>query len=309
MRITGTFLDEIGGDIPSASWGPKEWAKDFDAMKQIGIDTVIVIRAGRDSRCIFDSKALKKYMDMQPVYIDLLDVFLNEAERCGMQLFVGTYDSAKYWYVEKNPEKELEINRSFTDEVASRYGSRKAFRGWYMCHELNAFEKQAFDSLIIYERLVGHLRSLINLPVLMSPFLWGKKMLVKNPTSLEEHGRKWDEMLSRLEGLVDILAFQDGGVDFLELPAFLKLDSQLAKKYGMASWSNVETFERGTPINYLPIDWRNLRCKLEAADSAGIEKVITFEFSHFMSPNSVYPAAHNLYRRYCEWLDENGMTP
>ena len=33
-----------------------------------------------------------------------------------------------------------------------------------------------------------------------------------------------------------------------------------------------------------------------------MEDVITFEFSHFMSPNSVYPAAHGLYGRYCEHL-------
>ena len=25
------------------------------------------------------------------------------------------------------------------------------------------------------------------------------------------------------------------------------------------------------------------------------------EFSHFMSPNSIYPAAHALYERYREW--------
>ena len=31
MKITGTFLDEITHDIPSANWGPEEWAADFDA--------------------------------------------------------------------------------------------------------------------------------------------------------------------------------------------------------------------------------------------------------------------------------------
>lgn len=68
------------------------------------------------------------------------------------------------------------------------------------------------------------------------------------------------------------------------------------------------TFERGMPINFLPIDWRNLRYKLEAADEAGVEKVITFEFSHFMSPHSVYPAAHNLYERICEWIEDGGES-
>jgi hypothetical protein len=46
MRITGTFLDEITHDIPSNNWGRDEWAEDFKTMNTIGIDTVILIRAG-----------------------------------------------------------------------------------------------------------------------------------------------------------------------------------------------------------------------------------------------------------------------
>ena len=46
MRITGTFLDEITHDIPSNNWGREEWARDFRVMKAIGIDTVVLIRAG-----------------------------------------------------------------------------------------------------------------------------------------------------------------------------------------------------------------------------------------------------------------------
>jgi hypothetical protein len=42
------------------------------------------------------------------------------------------------------------------------------------------------------------------------------------------------------------------------------------------------------------------------AGQAGFEKAITFEFSHFMSPNSCYPQAGNLYRRYCDYF---GITP
>jgi hypothetical protein len=32
------------------------------------------------------------------------------------------------------------------------------------------------------------------------------------------------------------------------------------------------------------------------------EKIITFEFAHFLSPHSCYPAAHNLFKRYCKAL-------
>ena len=46
MPIKATFLDEISWDIPHQNWGTKEWDKDFKAMKKMGINTVVLIRAG-----------------------------------------------------------------------------------------------------------------------------------------------------------------------------------------------------------------------------------------------------------------------
>ena len=54
------------------------------------------------------------------------------------------------------------------------------------------------------------------------------------------------------------------------------------------------------PFSFPPIDWSKLWWKLNAAEVAGVEKIITFEFSHFMSPQSCWPAAANLFSRYCE---------
>ena len=70
----------------------------------------------------------------------------------------------------------------------------------------------------------------------------------------------------------------------------------------MRAWSNVESFDRDMPFNFPPIDWRKLWWKMTAAEAAGVEKLITFEFSHFMSPQSSWPAAHQLFQRYCEHL-------
>ncbi len=42
---------------------------------------------------------------------------------------------------------------------------------------------------------------------------------------------------------------------------------------------------------------------LDAARRAGMQNVITFEFSHFMSPNSSYTQAGHLYNRYMEYMN------
>ena len=293
--ISGTFLDEITHDIPS-----QKWARDFNAMQAVGIDTVILIRAGYRDRATFDSEVLRKHRPMLPAYVDLVDLFLHEAERCGMTLFFGTYDSGQYWIDHKYRE-EVDLNKAFCDEVFERYGRRKAFGGWYISHEINTYD----DGMMkVYLELSKHLRSLKKLPILISPYIKGVKQFGDEATSLDKHVKEWEAVFKRLKGHVDIVAFQDGHVSFQDLPHYLEANGALAKKYKIESWSNVETFDRDMPIKFPPIDFRTLRYKMEEAEKAGVDKLITFEFSHFMSPNSAYPAAHNLYERYRKWFEQ-----
>ena len=76
--------------------------------------------------------------------------------------------------------------------------------------------------------------------------------------------------------------------------------AELLDKYGMKCWTNFESFDRDMPIRFLPIKWEKLLLKMEMARKAGMDGAITFEFSHFMSPNSEYQQAGHLYDRYCE---------
>jgi len=295
MRITGTFLDEITHDIPSNNWGREEWAEDFRIMKSIGIDTVILIRAGVGRIAAFPSKVLQREIDIFPVYDDLVDLFLALAEENDMDFLFGTYDSATHAR-ERNLQKELDIGKAFVDEVWERYGHRKAFKGWYLTFEIGKMEKRRVECLY---QLGKHCKDLSpGLPNLISPYLYGSK-LVDDPLTLDQHCADWDEILSILTGVVDIVAFQDGQVDYDVLPEFLRANSELIGNHGMRPWSNVETFDRDMPFDFPPIDWRKLWWKMHAAEAVGVEKLITFEFSHFMSPNSCWPAARNLFRRYC----------
>ena len=61
--------------------------------------------------------------------------------------------------------------------------------------------------------------------------------------------------------------------------------------------------EEDMPIKFFPIKFDKLRLKLEAAQRVGYDKAITFEFSHFMSPQSAYLQAGHLYNRYKEYFD------
>jgi hypothetical protein len=305
MRITGTFLDEITHDIPSNNWGPEEWAADFRIMRAVGIDTVILIRAGCGRMAIFPSEVLQREVDVYPVYQDLVDVFLSLAEENDMDFFFGTYDSVTYAKRERTIQEHLDLGRSFIDEAWERYGHRAAFKGWYLTFEIARREGIRLECL---RQLGKHCKDLSpDLPTLISPYIAGDK-LVQDAVTLDDHYADWDGILAALEGVVDVVAFQDGQVDYDVLPDFLRANSELIGKHRMRAWSNVETFDRDMPFNFPPIDWRKLWWKMEAAEAAGVEKLITFEFSHFLSPNSCWPAAKNLFRRYCDHLKIDKLT-
>ena len=148
------------------------------------------------------------------------------------------------------------------------------------------------------------------LPTMISPYIDGSKNVSQynastskqNVVTLESHEREWDAIFAGIKGAVDIVAFQDGHVEYDELVDFLKVNKKLADRYGLECWTNSETFDRDMPIKFLPIKWEKLRLKMGLAAQAGYQNAITFEFSHFMSPQSAYLQAGHLYDRYMEYL-------
>ena len=297
MKITGTFLDEISYDIPHQNWGRREWRRDFLNMRAIGIDTVIMIRCGLKQWLTYPSEILMRRQNCYRPVADLVEMFLELSDELGMKFFFGTYDSWCHWHSD-HPEKELELNLQVVEEAWLRYGHHKSFAGWYLSQEISRGRK----SVATLYRELGRCCKEVSggLPVLISPLIDGVKENRKQSVSLEDHQREWDEMFSLIRDGVDTVAFQDGHCEFHELSDYLAVNRHLAEKYGIECWSNCESFDRDMPIRFLPIKWEKMRFKLRAAEAAGVRKVITFEFSHFMSPNSVYGAAGNLYHRYCE---------
>jgi hypothetical protein len=305
MILTGTFLDEISHDIPHQNWGPEEWERDFRAMRAVGIDTVILIRSGHKRWLTYPSDVLIEREGCHRPPLDLVDLFLTLAEKQKMAFYFGTYDSGRYWS-EGDFQKEVDLNRAVADEVWARCGKRAAFKGWYLTQEVSRRTKGIID---LYATMGRHCKQISGgLPVLISPWIDGPKAVSSSDAliekgagiSLAEHEAEWGEVMAGIRGAVDIVAFQDGHVDFHALPDFLALNKALAGQNGLHSWSNIETFDRDMPIKFLPIKWEKLLLKLEAAEKAGAEKAITFEFPHFLSPNSCYAQAGHLFRRYCE---------
>ncbi|MBN9501902.1 MAG: Tat pathway signal protein [Armatimonadetes bacterium 55-13] len=292
-RITGTFLDEITHDIPSQNWGYADWKKEFELYSKIGIDSVVIIRAGYQNKCIFPSKTIPNLL---PIYDDLGETFYSLADEYNLDVYFGTYDSGFHWW-RRNWWKEVELNLPFLEEAVQRYGHHKSFKGWYLTHETSKNDAHIIE---LFNHIGRHCKELKDVPVLISPYPQGAKQFGENVMSLDESFEHWDRIFGATKGAFDICAFQDGQIHYQELPRFIQGIGSLGSKHGVTIWSNLETFDRDMPIKFPPADWRYLRFKMEAATPVA-EKIITFEFPHFMSPHSCYPAAHNLFERYREF--------
>ena len=227
-------------------------------------------------------------------------------------------DSGNYWH-RGEFDREIDLNRAVVDEVWAKYGGRKAFNGWYLTQEVS---RRTWPIIDLYATLGRHCKAISGgLPVLISPWMEGIKATnafsaqvhkdagtpalhlpvgAGASVMLAQHEQEWDEVMGGIAGAVDIVAFQDGHVEFSELPEFLAVNKKLADRHGQRCWTNSETFDRDMPIKFLPIKWEKLLLKLNAAAQVGVEKAITFEFSHFMSPHSAYLQARHLYDRYRE---------
>ena len=265
--------------------------------------TEIMIRCGYRRWQTFPSRVLTAEEGCYEPPVDLVDMFLRLSDKWGMNFWFGLYDSGKYWD-RGEYEQEVALNKRVIDEVWSRYGHYKSFAGWYISQECSRNTGKIVD---LYASLGRYCKEVSGgLPTMISPYIDGSKNVSQynastskeNVVTLESHEREWDAIFAGIKGAVDIVAFQDGHVEYDELVDFLKVNKKLADRYGLECWTNSETFDRDMPIKFLPIKWEKLLLKLDAARRAGMRNVITFEFSHFMSPNSAYPQAGHLYDRY-----------
>ncbi len=312
MKISGTFLADSYTDIPDLNYGPAEWDREFAVMKAFGIDTVILQRCGIEDYsggfgwAVYHSEVLPLvFNEIYEDQRDMIALFLRLAEKYEMSFFMGIY---RFFRFHGDPEcKELiYYGKKIIDELWSKYGSSPAFKGWYLPHEI----ARNWQPLTHFQELGKHCKNVSNgLPVMISPGNHGIKNVPahesriryeESPTTLEQHIADWTEMMPQLVGSIDIIATQDGHVDFHELPAFTAFNRENAQKHGIHFWSNVESFDRDKPIKFLPISFQKLLLKQDIAEKAGAEKCITYEFPHFMSPYSCWPQAANLYQRYCE---------
>ena len=301
MIISGSFLDGIACDVPDNNWGARDWARQFDVMKAMAVDTVIIIRVGAGESAMYRSDVLRTTLYEDD---DLVEIMFRQADRTGLRMYLGLYDSEAYWR-RNDWDAEVKINERLIEELWDRYQSHDSFYGWYLSHEGD----MRYHQTRIWKPLIRKMKTYdAEKKILVSPRYAGVKYAGPGCPTItpEQHYKHLDFIFTEMEGLLDAAAFMDGHVNFHELEEYVRVTHDVCRKHGVAFWSNLETFDRDMPWRFPPISWIKMKHKLEVVQPF-VEKIITFEAPHFLSPLSMFPSAHGLFRRYLDHIRAKGI--
>lgn len=295
-----------------------------------------------DDKCPVMDEAEFTYTDTYTmpngdVIIDPTGFILDFADEKGMEVYVGLINDEKFveWGQWDNPRclnlpRQIEDNKRFAEVIWGRYGKkpgasepRPSFKGWYLPQEM---WNQAYteDQIRDFRRFFGAVSKRCKelsggLPVTVSPF-FNPKMLGAEAFA-ETYGRflrKGQETAG-----IDIVMLQDS-VGAKAIP-FNDISTVVGEYYramrgkldelGIKFWANVESFgcepRRPTEIMRLTRQLETARGHVAAG-----EKIVTFDFYHYMNPfgydhviDESYVAAER--SLYCEYLKRHvtGAAP
>jgi hypothetical protein len=299
-RLTGGFIQYQPWMMSLAA---SDWRRELAAMRRAGMTLVIVqwLASGGN-----------RYMPDGPGHVDPTEVILEEADRTGMEVFVGLTTDEDWWDHATEAaylKGAAAASTAVAEEGWIRYGSHPAFAGWYMPQETwdGDFDVAQVGRLRTFFRTVTDRCHALSggKPVGTSPFFAAKV----TPAVVE---RTYTDML-RGSGL-DILIPQDGvgaqgcetDVEGHVVPYFRAYESA-CRATGVRLWSDVESFRivNGPPLNdkpteFVPADVRRLARQM-TAEAPLASRLVTFDFFHYMSPYRG-TTQKALYDAYLKWL-------
>ncbi len=270
-------------------------------MKAIGMDTAIVVCVANGRRYYYPTAIA----GATPSEHDTLGALLTQADKIDMQVFLGLHlDYDQFRSGEFDLADNLAQARAELHELWDRYGRHACVAGWYMPQEISDYmilhQPRLRDDVVSYTKAVtAEARSVTHLPMMISPY-FGRA------PDADSYAKWWDSVgLPQMK--VDIVALQDGvGTQRTTTeearPVFEALQPVMAK-HGARFWANNESFNQ---THGWPVD--DQRWSAEPASIHGfmaqvastaplVEKSVTFEFTHYMSPQGT-PEARKLYSDY-----------
>ena len=313
LPITGSFINMLIPDTGITNNGLKDWEKDFQFMKAIGMDHLFVIRTefeqGGQKLSAEDPRSTTWKEDAC-----LLDMVFRLADKYGMTLYLGGPVSITNLHM-GDWKKEIDDTKRYYDRTIAKYADHPCFKGLYVSLEALPWHFNFFD---ICAEVLDYMKK--NYPekkTFMSPSL----IAVTGNMSQRYTPDQWVDIYGRyfyekIAGKLDYCAPQDtlsipacelGVIQDNGLTEWYSKVNKLFTACGIEHWTNIETFQRPFPGHgepsgvYRQIDYRSLYMKLQTA-SPFVKKVITYDYFSCISPNSEWGSSRRLLARYLEMI-------
>jgi uncharacterized protein DUF4434 len=306
---TGAFIQlHAGFASKSAAW----WQAELSAMKNVGMDTVVVNYVAYDNFYFYPTSV----PGGSPFAVDAIENVLDAADGHGMDVFLGLHlDPDQFSTSTFDLPRNLAQGQAELSELWTRYGSHESMAGWYMPQEISDYmafyQPQLRNSILSYTKsMTDQAHTASELPMMISPYFG------QNPNAAA-YANWWDTTGLPQTG-VDIVAMQDGvgthRTTIEQSRAVFQALEQVMRDHEVAFWANNESFNQ---IHGWPVDtqsWAATPTSIETfvaqieSTNPFVEKAITFEFSHYMSPQGT-PATIALYQNYKDYFDSIANLP
>lgn len=299
--ITGTFLQLDGTTI---WWSRDMWSQEFDYMKTLGFDTLIIQYAAFSGTAYYRSQVIPNLRGDGNVIQTLLD----EAAVRGMKVWLGT-SHGDGWGDWSRLKQEADENKRVIDELASLYAQHPAFAGWYIPHELQLQGGAVVSQVItsFYATIADYARSKTpGKPVSIAPYFYVPKSVWTKFSPPRVDSKVWERFLR--ETKVDVIMLQDGiganpGRTLEEIAPYYRAMREAADRVGIEFWNDLENFDAS---NWQPTTAERVVKQLEFS-APYVHKTVIFEFNHYMSPLRGYRQGQQ-YEQYREWLQARAAT-
>ncbi len=300
--ISGSFIQLSYGD----TWTQSEWEEEFDYMKDLGMDHVIL------QWIVSFSSSYKEVYYNSPAYNastgyinrtnqDTLLNVLNAAERKGIDVWVGLGLNEEWWDDDNVTSQawlnsEAQADKNIIKEIwnsSAGYKNKRSLKGWYSAWEIEnyRFKERANQEKLrtALKTVVDYAHSYTGKPIMTSPYKGGYSDGL-TPSGWTD---MWTYILNPQDGAnFDVVAPQDnfGNITDTYLAAMKKAVDTNPK---CELWSNCETYNPDTESAEPTITMLNQI----NSEIPYVSKMTSFSYLHYHSPKVVGWAENDDWKR------------
>lgn len=290
MKIHGTFFEFHHHNTAEGKyWNPtidgfteNDWRKKVQEIAKTGMEYIVVMATALYEKSYFRSAV---YPLAEIPCKDPVEAVLDEADRCGIKVFLGNGFYGDWEKAAINIVDEGVIGRSFRamEELAVLYAHHPSFYGWYFPDETRIKDKFSQEFVKYVNRCSAHCHAL-------TPH---------KRTLIAPYGTRWvkadDAYVRQLAALdVDFIAYQDEvGVRKVKVDDTCFSFEALKKAHDAAGrarlWADVEIFDFEGDVYksaLIPAPVERVKKQLENV-APFVDKILVYQYLGLMNPATV----------------------